>query len=66
MENSIYYYEIKLFRVRNSWGDIKSQTGAFLIFENAVAAAKQTKQNVYNYKKECVWNYKEEIKNGKI
>ena len=59
-------YDIKLFRVRNAFDDIKSQTGVFYIFENAIAAAKKSQQNVYNYKKECVWNYKEELKNGKI
>ncbi|MBQ3547861.1 MAG: hypothetical protein IJA44_05260 [Clostridia bacterium] len=58
--------DIKLFRVRNTWEDIKSQAGAFLIFENAVEVAKKTKQNVYDYKKNCVWNYEEELKNGKI
>ena len=58
--------DIKLFRVRNSCEDIKSQTGAFFIFENAVEVAKKTKQNIYDYKKNCVWNYEEELKNGKI
>ena len=59
-------YDIKLFRVRNAFDDIKSHTGGFYIFENAIAAAKKSHQNVYNYKKVCVWNYKEELKNGKI
>ncbi len=58
--------DIKLFRVRKSFDDIQSQAGAFLIYENAVELAKKTKQNVYNHKKECVWNYEEETKNGEI
>ena len=58
--------EIKLFRVRKSWNDIKTQAGAFLLFENAVELAKKTNQNVYNYKKECVWSYEEELKNATI
>ena len=60
------YSDIKLFRVRKEWNDIKSQAGAFLLFENALEVAKKSKLNIYNHKKECVWNYKEEIKNGKI
>ena len=52
--------DIKLFRVRSSWDDIKSQSGAFFIFENAVEAAKKSKQNIYDNSKRCVWNYKEE------
>lgn len=60
------YSDIKLFRVRDSFSDIKSQSGAFLILENAIELAKKTKQNVYNNEKECVWNYEEEFKNGKI
>ena len=64
MKNSLC--DIKIYRVRSSWGDIKSQTGAFLLFENAVEAAKKSGQNVYDNKKQCVWNYKEELKNGKI
>ena len=59
-------YDVNIFRVRKSFDDIKSQAGAFLIFENAVDLARKTKLNVYNNKKKCVWNYKEEIKNGKI
>lgn len=64
MKNSLY--DIKIFRVRSSWDDIKSQTGAFLLLENAVEVAKKSGQNVYDNKKQCVWNYKEELKNGKI
>ena len=64
MKNSLY--DIKIFRVRSSWDDIKSQTGAFLLLENAVEGAKKSGQNVYDNKKQCVWNYKEELKKGKI
>lgn len=53
--------DIEIFRVRKSFEDIRSQKGAFYIFENAVALAKKTKCNIYNNKKECVWNYEEEI-----
>lgn len=52
--------DVKLFRVRSSWEDIKSQSGAFFIFENAVEAAKKAGQNVYDNYKRCVWNFKEE------
>ncbi len=58
--------DIEIFRVRKSWNDFKNQAGAFFILENAIQHAKKTKQNVYNHKKECVYNYKEELKNGKI
>ena len=58
--------DIEIFRVRKDWHDFKTQAGAFLILENAIELAKKTKQNVYNRRKECVFNYKEEIKNGKI
>ena len=58
--------DVKLFRVRKNWNDIKTQAGAFLILENAIELAKKTKQNVYNHKKECVWSFEEEYKNGNI
>lgn len=59
-------FDVEIFRVRNTWNDFKSQAGAFFVFENAVEVAKKTRQNIYNRNKECVWNYKEELKNGKI
>lgn len=40
--------EITIFRVRKSFKDIKSQKGAFLIFETAVKIAKKHGLNVYN------------------
>ena len=52
--------DINIFRVRKTWEDIASQKGAFFILENAIKVAKNTKLNIYNSKKECVWNYKEE------
>ncbi len=55
------FYDIKIYRVRKNWDDIKSGAGAFFIFENAVRVAKETGCNVYNNKKQCVWNYKQEI-----
>ena len=40
--------EITIYRVRKSFEDIKSQKGAFLIFETAVKTAQKYKLNVYN------------------
>lgn len=53
--------DIELFRVRKSWFDIASQVGAFFLFENALDAAIKSECNIYNSKKKCIWNYKEEI-----
>ena len=53
--------DIELFRVRKSWFDIASQVGAFFLFENALDAAIKSECNIYNSKKKCVWNFKEEI-----
>ncbi len=53
-------YDFEVFRVRKSWDNIASQKGAFLIFENAKKVAKKYRCNIYNNKKECVWNFKEE------
>ena len=52
--------DVEIYRVRKSWLDFKSQVGTYFIFDNAVTAAKANKCNVYDGKKECVWNYKEE------
>lgn len=54
--------DIELFRVRKSWDNFASQVGAFFLIENAIDAAKKSECNVYNCKKECVWNYMEENK----
>lgn len=40
--------EITIYRVRKSFEDIKSQKGAFLIFETAVKMAEKYRINVYN------------------
>lgn len=58
--------DVNIFRVRKSFSDIKSQAGAFLILDNAIELAKAKALNVYDSKKQCVWNYMEELKNGKI
>lgn len=46
-----------IYRVRKSFDDIKSQTGAFFIFDNAVNKAYKTRRNVYDDCKNCVWSY---------
>ena len=56
-------YDLNIFRVRKRFDDIKSQAGAFLILENAIELAKEKALNVYDSKKQCVWNYEEEFKN---
>ncbi len=53
--------DISLFRVRKSWDSITSQVGAYFILENAIKMAIKTKSNVYNNKKECVFDYEKEI-----
>ncbi len=53
--------DLQLFRVRKAWDDIRSQTGAYFILDNAVNMAIKTKSNVYNNNKECVFNYGKEI-----
>ena len=54
--------EINIYLVRKSALDIASQTGAFFSIDGAIKKAKQTKCNVYNNKKRCIWNYKTEVK----
>lgn len=51
-----------LYRVRSSWNDAKSQTGAFSVLENAIAQAKKDKLNVYDEKGNAVYTYKAEKK----
>lgn len=51
--------EITIYRVRKSPENLKSQKGAFFIFENAVRVARKTKCNIYDNSKNCVWSYKE-------
>lgn len=50
----------KVYRVRSSWEDEKSQTGAFTILQNAVAQAQKTGQNVYDTEGNEVWTYQPE------
>ena len=54
------FSDLQIYRVRKSWLNIKSQVGTFFILQNAINAAKKYKCNVYNDKKECVWEFKEE------
>lgn len=50
--------EITIYRVRKSADDIKSQKGAYFMLETAIKRAFLTKCNVYDNKKNCVWQYK--------
>jgi hypothetical protein len=53
--------EIKnLYRVRLSFDNKASQTGAFENLDNAIANAKENKRNVYDGGGNLVWEYKEE------
>lgn len=52
--------DLQIYRVRKTWGNIASQKGVFFILDNAVMTAKKYGCNVYDNKKKCVWNYKEE------
>lgn len=40
--------EITIYRVRKSFGDIKSQKGAFFLFASAVKCAEKHRLNVYD------------------
>ena len=51
--------EMTIYRVRKSPNNLKSQRGAYFIFENALKRAKKTKCNIYDNNKNCIWNYKE-------
>ena len=46
-----------VYRVRKNYDDIKSQTGAYFILENAIKKAVQTKRNVYDGNKNCIWRF---------
>lgn len=48
----------ELYRVRKSWKDAASQTGAFSNLDNAIAQAKKDKRNVYDSKGKAVYTYK--------
>ena len=51
-----------VYRVRKNFNDIKSQTGAYFILENAIKKATQTKCNVYDGDKNCVWRFNKTYK----
>ncbi len=50
--------EINIYRVRKSFDDIKSQRGAYLLFEAAVKSAQKYKLNVYNNDGRLLYKYK--------
>ena len=58
--------EITIFRVRKSPDNIKSQKGAYLIFENALKTAIKHKCNIYDNNKKCVFCYKAQRKGAII
>lgn len=47
----------ELYRVRKTWKDTKSQTGAFGDLNNAIAQAKKDKLNVYDSKGKLMYKY---------
>ena len=50
--------EITIYRVRKSFCDIKSQKGAFLLFEAAVRCAEKHRINVYDNKGKILFSAK--------
>ena len=52
--------KIKIYRVRKSFADLRSQKGAYFILENAIVRAEKTKCNVYDETGNCIWNYEKE------
>lgn len=52
----------ELYRVRKSWKDAASQTGAFSSLDNAIAQAKKDKLNVYDSSGKAMYTYKAEKK----
>ncbi len=48
----------QLYRVRKSWKNAASQTGAFSKLDNAIAQAKKDKLNVYDSNGKAVYTYK--------
>ncbi len=58
--------DIKIFRVRKSPYNLKSQKGAYFMFENAVKAAIKHKCNVYDNNKNCLFNYKSQMKGMRV
>ena len=56
--------EITIYRVRKSFGDIKSQKGAFFLFETAVKTAQKHKLNVYDNNGKLLYKYKKSSNGG--
>lgn len=54
----------KLYRVRKTWEDIKSQVGAYRTLKNAIVKAKQTECNVYDSDGKIVWEYVEFVESS--
>ena len=50
--------EITIYRVRKSFMDIKSQKGAFFLFEAAVKCAEKHRLNVYDNKGRILFSAK--------
>lgn len=50
--------EITIYRVRKSFKDIKSQKGAFFLFESAVKTAQKHKLNVYDNEGKILYQHK--------
>lgn len=50
--------EITIYRVRKSFENIKSQKGAYFLFETAVKVAKKHKLNVYDNEGKLLYEYK--------
>ena len=50
--------EITIYRVRKSFGDIKSQKGAYFLFETAVKVAKKHRLNVYDNEGNLLYKHK--------
>ena len=50
--------EITIYRVRRSFKDIKSQRGAFFIFETAVKIARKYRLNVYGNSGQLLYSSK--------
>ncbi len=48
--------EITIYRVRKSFKDIKSQKGAFFLFETAVKVAEKYRLNVYDNEGKLLYN----------
>ena len=50
--------EITIYRVRKSFRDLKSQKGAYFLFETAVKIAKKYRLNVYDNEGTILYRYK--------